>query len=180
MTVGGLAPTAPSDVAACGVCRSLLGGARGRSPRGSTCTIGARTTSGYSGTPLPKKLGIVGDVVFATFGDPPEFAAALGDIGDAVWQRSLLAPLDVVVTFVTSRAQLQRLWPRVTAPLTPAGASWVAWPKRTSGIATDLTEDVLREVLLPTGWVDNKVCAIDEHWSGLRFVLRQEHRRVRR
>jgi len=137
-------------------------------------------TAGYSGTPLPKKLGIVGDVVFTTIGEPPEFAATLGDIGDAVWQRSLLAPLDVVITFVTARAQLERLWPKVVAPLTPAGASWVAWPKRTSGIASDLTEDVLREVLLPTGWVDNKVCAIDERWSGLRFVLRREHRKVRR
>ena len=137
-------------------------------------------STGYSGTPLPKKLGIVGDVVFTTVGEPPEFADALGDVGDAVWQRSLLSPLDVIVTFVTSRAQLERLWPRVTAPLTPAGASWVAWPKRTSGIVTDLTEDVLRAVLLPTGWVDNKVCSIDERWSGLRFVQRKEHRRGKR
>ncbi len=119
-------------------------------------------------------------MVFTTVGEPPEFAAALGDIGEAVWQRSLLAPLDVVVSFVTQRAQLERLWPRVTAPLTPAGASWVAWPKRTSGVATDITEDVLRAVLLPKGWVDNKVCAIDETWSGLRFVLRRERRRTKR
>lgn len=139
-----------------------------------------RLGGGYSGTPLPKKLGIVGDVVFTTIGEPPEFADALGDYGDAVWQKSLLAPLDVVVTFVTARAQLERLWPKVIKPLTPSGASWVAWPKKTSGITTDVTEDVLREVLLPTGWVDNKVCAIDERWSGLRFVLRKEHRGAKR
>ena len=132
--------------------------------------------AGYSGTPLPKKLGIVGDVVFTTLGEPPTFAPALGDYGEAVWQRSLLAPLDVVVAFVTARAQLTRLWPKITAPLTPAGAVWIAWPKKSSGVPTDITEDVLRDVLLPTGWVDNKVCAIDETWSGLRFVLRKELR----
>jgi hypothetical protein len=132
---------------------------------------------GYSGAPLPKKLGIVGDVVFATIGEPATFAATLGDVGEAVWQRSLLAPLDVVIAFVTARAQLERLWPRLTAPLTPSGAAWIAWPKKTSGMASDVTEDVLRDVVLPTGWVDNKVCAIDEQWSGLRFVLRKERRR---
>ncbi len=132
--------------------------------------------AGYSQSTLTTKLGLTGDAVFTTVGEPPTFAAALGDLGDAVWQRSLLAPLDVVVVFVTARAQLAPLWPRVTKPLVPAGAAWVAWPKRTSGMTTDVTEDVLREVLLPTGWVDNKVCAIDEQWSGLRFVLRRELR----
>jgi len=125
---------------------------------------------------LPKKLGIVGDAVFAVIGAPPGFEATLGDYGEAVWQRSLLPPLDVVVTFHTERARLVAAWPKLSAAASPDGAVWVAWPKKTSGVATDLTEDVLRTELLPTGWVDNKVCAIDETWSGLRFVLRKELR----
>jgi hypothetical protein len=132
--------------------------------------------AGYSGTPLATKLGIVGDAVFTVVGAPVDFADTLGDYGDAVWQRSMLAPLDVVVAFFTARDRLAAAWPKLVAPLAPAGGIWVAWPKRSSGIPSDVTEDVLREVILPTGWVDNKVCAIDATWSGLRFVLRKELR----
>ncbi len=132
---------------------------------------------GYSGTPLTKKLGIVDDAVFTVVGAPPDFTELLGDVGDAVWQRSLLAPLDVVVAFFTERARLIAAWPKLTAAAEPDGGVWVAWPKQTSGVATDITEDVLRAVLLKTGWVDNKVCAIDDTWSGLRFVKRKELRR---
>jgi hypothetical protein len=138
--------------------------------------------AGYSGTPLAKKLGIVGgarEVVFTVRHAPPGFDQTLGDIGDAVWQQSLMAPLDVVVAFHTTRAGLVAEWPKLSEPARPAGAVWIAWPKKTSGIATDLTENVLRDEILPTGWVDNKVCAIDERWSGLRFVLRTELRRPR-
>jgi hypothetical protein len=134
------------------------------------------TSAGYSGTPLPKKLGIVGDAVFTVVNPPSGFADTLGDYGEAVWQRSLLAPLDVVVAFFTERDRLLAAWPKLTAAMSPAGGVWIAWPKRTSGVATDLTEDVLRAELLPSGWVDNKVCAIDATWSGLRFVLRKERR----
>jgi hypothetical protein len=135
--------------------------------------------AGYSGTPLTKKLGITDDTVFTVRHAPRDFAATLGDVGGAVWQRSLLAPLDVVVAFHTTRETLIAEWPALTDAAQPAGAVWVAWPKKTSGVATDLTEDVLRELLLPTGWVDNKVCAIDATWSGLRFVQRKELRRPR-
>lgn len=133
--------------------------------------------AGYSGTPLAKKLGIEGDAVFTVRHAPAHFAELLGDFGDAVWQQSLLAPLDVVVAFHTVRAVLRTEWPKLTAPLQEAGAVWIAWPKRSSGVATDITEDVLRAELLKTGWVDNKVCAIDDTWSGLRFVKRKELRR---
>jgi hypothetical protein len=133
--------------------------------------------AGYSGTPLPKKLGIVDDAVFVVVDPPDGFDETLGDFGDAVWQKSLLAPVDVVVAFFTSRARLVAAWPKLTKAAAPAGGVWVAWPKKTSGVATDITENLLREDLLPTGWVDNKVCAIDETWSGLRFVLRKELRR---
>ena len=133
--------------------------------------------AGYSGTPLPKKLGIVDDAVFVVVDPPPGFADTLGDYGDAVWQTSLLAPLDVVVAFFTSRAKLVAAWPKLTKAAAPAGGVWVAWPKKSSGVPTDITEDVLRAELLPSGWVDNKVCAIDDTWSGLRFVQRKELRR---
>jgi hypothetical protein len=132
--------------------------------------------AGYSNTPLPKKLGIVGDAVFVVFDGPDDFEETLGDYGDAVWQKSLLAPLDVVVAFFTSRAKLNAVWPRLTKAAAPDGYVWVAWPKKASGVPTDITETGLREDLLPTGWVDNKVCAIDDMWSGLRFVLRKELR----
>jgi hypothetical protein len=132
--------------------------------------------AGYSNTPLPKKLGIVSDAVFVVVDGPPDFEKTLGDYGDAVWQQSLMAPLDVVVAFFTSRSKLKALWPRLTKAAAPNGYVWVAWPKRASGLATDITETALREDLLPSGWVDNKVCAIDGTWSGLRFVLRKELR----
>jgi hypothetical protein len=134
-------------------------------------------TSGYSGTPLPKKLGIVDDTVFTVRHAPAGFAATLGDIGGAVWQQSLLAPLDVVIAFHRHRKPLVAEWAKLTAAVQPDGAVWVAWPKKASGEPTDITEDVLRAELLRTGWVDNKVCAIDEVWSGLRFVMRKELRR---
>lgn len=132
--------------------------------------------AGSSAAPLATKLGITGDAVFTVIGAPADFAETLGDHGAAVWQRSLLAPLDVVVAFFTARDRLLVQWPKLTAPVAPHGGVWVAWPKQSSGVPTDLTEDVLREVLLPTGWVGNKICAIDATWSGLRFVLRTELR----
>lgn len=133
-------------------------------------------SAGYSGTPLPKKLGIVGDAVFTVLHAPADFAETLGDYGDAVWQRSLLAPIDVVIAFFTQRKALAAEWRALTEAAQPAGGVWVAWPKKASGVATDITEDVLRAQLLPTGWVDNKVCAIDNTWSALRFVMRKENR----
>ena len=133
--------------------------------------------AGYSGTPLPKKLGIGPDSVYVVRRPPADFAELLGDTDGAVQQQSLLPPIDVVVAFHTRRDQLLLEWPKLTAAVEPDGGVWIAWPKRTSGVATDITEDVLRAELLPTGWVDNKVCAIDETWSGLRFVQRKELRR---
>jgi len=129
---------------------------------------------------LPKKLGIVGDAVFTVRHAPADFAETLGDYGDGVWQRNLMAPIDVIVAFFTERKALLAEWPKLTEAAQPAGAVWVAWPKKsrdvTSGVSTDITEDVLRAHLLPTGWVDNKVCAIDNTWSALRFVMRKDNR----
>ncbi len=133
--------------------------------------------AGYSGTPLPKKLGIVDGTTFAVRNAPDGFAGTLGDLPPtATWRRQVRRGLDTVIAFHTSRAALVRDWPKLTAAVEPNGTVWVAWPKKASKVPTDITEDVLRDEFLPTGWVDIKVCAIDETWSGLRFALRRERR----
>ena len=134
-------------------------------------------TAGYSGTPLPKKLGIKEGTQFATAHAPDGFESTLGALPpEAEWRTRLSPDLDVVIAFYTSRAVLAEEWPTLTKAAAPNGTVWVAWPKKASKVATDVTEDVVRELLLPSGWVDNKVCAIDDTWSGLRFALRRELR----
>lgn len=134
-------------------------------------------TAGYSGTPLARKLGIKEGATVAVLGAPPGFAADLEPLPDGVeLVEEVVAGCDVAVLFVTERRELERRWAEVTAALAIGGGLWIAWPKRSSKVPTDLTEDVLREVGLPTGWVDTKVCAVSEVWSGLRFVLRKELR----
>ena len=133
-----------------------------------------------SNVPLTKKLGIGDDTVFVVLHAPAGFNAVLGPVGGAVRQQHLMPPVDVVVTFHTRRADLVREWPSLTEAAAPDGAVWVAWPKKTSGVASEITEDVLRAELLRTGWVDNKVCSIDTTWSALRFVLRKDQRGPRR
>jgi hypothetical protein len=133
--------------------------------------------AGYSGTPLTRKLGIKPDGTFATAHAPEGFADTIGELPPgATWHRRIAPGLDVVIAFFTWRAALVREWPKLTGAVAPNGTVWVAWPKRASKVATDINEDVVRQELLPTGWVDNKVCAIDEVWSGLRFALRRELR----
>ena len=132
---------------------------------------------GYSGTPLYRKLGITEESRVALLGAPEGFEAELGPLPAGVKVMRRLAPdLDVAVLFVTERRQLERRFDQVAAAIKPAGGVWVAWPKRAAKVPTDLTEDVLREVGLPQGLVDNKVCAVTEVWSGLRFVWRKENR----
>ena len=132
-----------------------------------------RIVAGYSGTPLAKKLGIKEGHRVAFPGAPSGFGALLGDLPDGarVTARAT-GPLDVIVFFAANRAQLERRFDALKNALTPAGGFWIAWPKRSSGVPTDLTEDVVREVALERGLVDNKVCAIDDTWSGLRLVYR--------
>jgi hypothetical protein len=133
--------------------------------------------AGYSGTPLVRKLGIREGHRVALPGEPAGFREALGALPAGVVVRPRArGPLDVVVAFFTSRAELARRLERLLANIERSGAIWVAWPKRASGVATDVTEDVVREHALPLGLVDNKVCAIDETWSALRLVIRLELR----
>jgi hypothetical protein len=134
-------------------------------------------STGYSGTPLARKLGFRPGMRAHVVAAPDDFAALLGELPDGV--RVLArpaAPLDLVMLFVTSRAQLERRLGGLHAKLRQDGTLWVAWPKRASKLATDMTEDVVRDVALPRGLVDVKVCAIDATWSGLKLVIRRELR----
>jgi hypothetical protein len=133
----------------------------------------------YAGTPLPRKLGIgEGDEV-ALIGAPEWFEDTIGQLPDIASVRTDLADdarYDVIVAFMTERAELEAELPRLRARMAPACGLWIAWPKRASGVPTDMTDQVIRDVALPTGLVDNKVCAIDDTWSGLRLVIRRENR----
>ncbi|MDX6563486.1 MAG: hypothetical protein QOD65_3300 [Gaiellales bacterium] len=135
------------------------------------------STAGYSGTPLPRKLGMRDGSRVLLSGAPPGFEETLGELPPSV---ELLAAgageLDVVVVFVLDLESLRAQFAPLAAALQPAGGLWVAWPKRSSGVATELTENVVREFGLNEGLVDNKVCAIDATWSGLRFVWRVRDR----
>lgn len=137
--------------------------------------------AGYSGTPLAKKLGIRDGSVVALL-NPPDTLDRDLDLGlleDVVVRHQLKGPLDVIVVFVNDRAELQRRFPSARRALHERGGLWVAWPKRTSGVATDLTENLVREIGLGEGLVDTKVCAVDDTWSGLRFVYRLRDRPAR-
>ena len=134
-------------------------------------------SAGYSGTPLVRKLGFKPAMRVHYAGAPDGFEALLGELPDGVRVLARPAPeLDLAMLFVRERRELERRLPALQAKLASAGMIWVAWPKRASKVATDITEDVVRDVALPRGLVDVKVCAIDETWSGLKLVTRLEHR----
>ena len=135
--------------------------------------------AGYSGTPLPQKLGIKEGHHVVVLGAPATFATTLGTLPTATTVATKLAgkqPIDVTLVFVTKRAELEAMIDKVRPRMEQAGGLWIAWPKKSSGVATDIVEQTIRDVALPTGLVDNKVCAIDETWSGLRLVIRKELR----
>jgi hypothetical protein len=133
--------------------------------------------AGYSGTPLAKKLGIKEGHRAAFPAAPAGFTGLLGELPDGVTVKSrATGPLDVIVFFTKSRAELERRLPALRRAMDPAAGLWIAWPKRSSGVQTDMTEDVARELGLANRLVDNKVCAIDETWSGLRLVIRLKDR----
>jgi hypothetical protein len=140
--------------------------------------VSSSPPAGYSGTPLPRKLGIKPESRLAAIGAPDDFDDTLGELPPGVSvRRSARGPLDVIVAFFTERAELERRLPTLIKGLDQAGGLWIAWPKRGSGLASDLGEGIVRELGLAAGLVDNKVCAIDATWSGLRFVYRLRDRR---
>jgi hypothetical protein len=133
--------------------------------------------AGYSGTPLPKKLGIKASQRIAFINPPPNFADELGELpGGAKIVKKPVAPLDLIICFVKSEKELVANFEKLAAQLSSTGMLWIAWPKKASGVATDLTENVVQRIGLEAGLVDTKVCAIDEVWSGLRFVFRLKDR----
>jgi hypothetical protein len=135
------------------------------------------SAAGYSGTPLVSKLGIKPGTTLALIGAPDGFDDTLGELPDGVTvRRRLQGRLDVIVAFYVERSALERRLPALRDALQPAGGLWIAWPKRASGVATDVSETVVRELGLAAGLVDNKVCAIDAVWSGLRLVYRLRDR----
>ena len=129
--------------------------------------------AGYSGTPLPKKLGIKEDALVALLASPPGFERNLRPLPEGVEIRNQArGRFDVIVFFATRERELARRFPVMARALQPDGGLWVAWPKKKSCVATDLTFDPVQEIGLDAGLVDNKVCAIDDTWSALRFVYR--------
>jgi hypothetical protein len=134
------------------------------------------STAGYSGTPLQRKLGFKPGMTAVYLDAPDHLGALLGELEGVTIKRSLRGRADLVLCFVTARGALARRAARLRAAIAPDGMVWVCWPKRASKVPTDVTEDVVREVLLPTGLVDVKVAAVDETWSGLKLVVRRELR----
>ena len=135
------------------------------------------TGAGYSATPLVRKLGLAAGMRVYYADAPERFADLVGKLPDGV--RLLKRPaaeLDLAMLFVTERRALERGLRTLQPKLQPAGMIWVAWPKKASKVPTDITEDIVREVALPRGLVDVKVCAIDEVWSGLKLVIRKQLR----
>jgi hypothetical protein len=135
--------------------------------------------AGYSGTPLPQKLGIGEDDAVALIGAPEWLEDLLGEVPSVAQVHTDLdgdALFDVIVVFVSWRAELEAELGRLRDRMAPTCGLWVAWPKKTAKVPTDMSDNVVREVALPTGLVDNKVCAIDETWSALRLVIRRENR----
>ena len=136
--------------------------------------------AGYSGTPLARKLGIADGHTVLLDGLPDSFALdqLLGGLPGSVTvhRRAGTGPYDVVLCFCPDAARLRRRWPVLHERTTPAGALWIAWPKRSSGVPTDLDENVVRGHALAHGRVDVKVCAVDEVWSGLKHVIRKADR----
>src|SRR5439155_22612038 len=133
--------------------------------------------AGYSGTPLPQKLGIKPQARVAFVELPADVRKALkAAVSECRTENDETTPLDFGMAFVKAQSELKKEFPKLARRLAPAGMLWVSWPKKASGVPTDLTEDKVREIGLQNGLVDVKVCAVTETWSGLKFVRRLKDR----
>jgi hypothetical protein len=132
--------------------------------------------AGYSGTPLPKKLGIKDGARVALLNVPPSVKAELKTALASCRVEMDGHALDFIFRFAKSQSDLKRHFSQMAKQLAPAGMLWIAWPKKSSGIASDLNENEVRRIGLEAGLVDVKVCAVDEAWSGLKFVIRVKDR----
>jgi len=136
---------------------------------------------GYSGTPLPRKLGLKEGMTLLAVGAPDGYPGWLGEVPDGLRIVARARPPHAAVhVFATRRADLAKRLKALRTQLDPAGFVWVSWPKKASKVPTDVTEDTIREVALPLGFVDVKVCAVSEVWSGLKLVIRRSERPHRR
>jgi hypothetical protein len=136
-----------------------------------------RSTTGYSGTPLAKKLGIGASCKLFTLGAPSDYAGLLAPLPpDVVFESGASGATDVAHIFVVEAAELAAQLGKLRRQLKPTAALWVSWPKKASKVHTDITEATIREIALPLGFVDIKVCAVTEVWSALKLVVRKELR----
>jgi len=134
--------------------------------------------AGYSGTPLARKLGIKPGTIVVLINAPANYRKLLGNFSNGVeFTNQVGANSNFIHLFTTHRSELEKQLPGVRTKIADPGTLWVSWAKKSSGVATDITEDVIREVALPLGFVDIKVCAVDETWSGLKLMIRRENRR---
>lgn len=134
--------------------------------------------AGYSGTPLPQKLGIKAGFVLCVRGSPQEYGTLVAPLPAGVnTAPKVTARTDLVHIFSKARANLTKELAAARKVLRDDATIWVSWPKKSSGVATDITEDTIRELAFPLGLVDIKVCAVDETWSGLKLVVRKANRK---
>ena len=135
-------------------------------------------TAGYSGKPLAQKLGIRPNERVVARNPPAHYLDLLGELpAGAVVSDRLISGSVFVHLFVTRRAELEKELAKLRTKLDEAGVLWISWPKKASKVATDITEDTIREVALPLGFVDVKICAVDEIWSGLKLMVRRTNRK---
>ena len=133
--------------------------------------------AGYSGKPLASRLGMDKPMIVYTLDAPAEYRDWLGDLSPGVHLRtSPPKPLTAAHVFVTRKEELKKKLTALRKTIDPSGFVWVSWPKKAAKVATDVTEDTIRELALPQGWVDVKVCAVNEVWSGLKLVVRKSER----
>ncbi|MDH3499044.1 MAG: DUF3052 domain-containing protein [Acidimicrobiia bacterium] len=133
--------------------------------------------AGYSGTPLAERLGVKEGHRVGVFGDPGHFGELVDPLpAGAELISNPRSACDIYVVFAPDRQRFVDRLAKLITKLEPDASVWISWPKRTSGVATDMIEDVVREVALPLHLVDIKVCAVDDTWSGLKLVVRTEHR----
>jgi hypothetical protein len=132
--------------------------------------------AGYSGTPLAQKLGIREGTSVVVINGPSSFVETLGPLPDGAQISRNATRGDMFIVFAEQVAAMEDGFRVASGGIPPDGSAWLCWPKRASGIPTDITEQILRDLFLPTGMVDNKVIAVDKTWSGLRFVVRKENR----
>jgi len=133
--------------------------------------------AGYSGTPLARKLGIKDGTRLLPIGAPKGYLQALAPLPATVKVVGRLGPSTTIVQlFETRQDELRNILGRLRQRIAPETAVWVSWPKKASGVPTDITENVIRSIALPLGFVDVKVCAVDDVWSGLKLVIRKELR----